>query len=129
LTHTFSLPLGFQSRCLAQRRLRVMAAEELSQGNDLALLRSELCLLTDKLLAVLFELLLLSGSLVFALLELRLLLFEGVNKGRCELIIFLPFDLPFGIAEGQQWFDLLDFFSAEANIFLAVLFPSERNRT
>jgi hypothetical protein len=40
-----------------------VATEQLPQSNNLVLLSSELCLLTDKLLAILVELVLLSGSL------------------------------------------------------------------
>ena len=110
-------------------------ADELLQCVELLLLPPRNCLRSFHLFLLSQDLLLLSRcqrlrslELVLLLLNLGLLFFEGVDEDGGELIVFDAFDLAFRVAEGQQRLDLLDFFSAEADVFHAVLFPLEQDR-
>ena len=61
--------------------------------------------------------------LLFA--NLLLLFFEGVDEDGGELIVLDAFDIAFRVAKRQQRLDLFHFLSAESDVFLPILFPSE----
>jgi hypothetical protein len=94
------------------------AAHQLLQSNEFPLLRRERRAFLARLVFLKLELFLL-------LFDLYLLLFESVDEDGRKLIVFDAFDLALCVAEGQPRLDLLDFFSAKADVLHTVLLPRE----
>ena len=106
----------------------MQAAHQLPQSIEFPLLRREGRALLARLLFLTLDLLLLTLELFLLPFDLCLLLFEGVNEDGGELVVFDAFDLAVRVAECVQRLNLLNFFSAEADVLRAVLFPSEADR-
>jgi len=66
-----------------------------------------------------------SFDLVLLLLDLRLLLLDGVDQDHADLVVFDALDLAVAVVRHEQRFDLGDFFGDEAKIVLPSLLPVE----
>ena len=71
------------------------------------------------------DLTLLPRKLHLLALDLRLLLFDGVDEYNAELTVLHAFDFAFCVGESKQRLDLCNMFRAQAHIALAVCPPSE----
>src|SRR5438270_12004791 len=106
------------------------AADEFLQGIELLLLplrnglRSlDLFLLSQDMFLLLRRERLRSRELFLLLLNLRLLFFERIDEDDAEPVVAHAFYLAFVVTEREERRDLLNFFSAKADVFRAILFP------
>ena len=67
-------------------------------------------------------------DLLFQFLNLFLLFFDRVDENYVKLVIFDAFNFAVFIPEGEQWFNLLDFFRSQADVAASTLPPGEADR-
>src|SRR5437660_9647219 len=105
------------ARSPAHQRTPMRTADQLLQSIEFPLLRRERCALLSRLLFLTLDLLLLTLELFLLLFDLCLLLFKCVDEEDAETVVAHAFDLAFVVTEGEERGDLLDFFSAKADVF------------